>query len=180
MNANTHWFHDFCNPLALSRDPWASILYSSRYSLEQLELKQAQLIQVISETFEYDAKKWCLVKKDKQKPTESEKIILEELSIVNEAIIFARNDLQNNPSTRVTWRWLKVVVDLFSKLVEAALNTPTEDLTAFWTLDVIDCLKIMPIRDKMKSISDAGFMKNKIQEQLAKLEKVLPNDNDAP
>lgn len=45
---------------------------------------------------------WCLVKKDKQKPTESEKIILEELSIVNEAIIFARNDLQNNPSTRVT------------------------------------------------------------------------------
>lgn len=38
----------------------------------------------------------------------------------------------------------------------------------------------MPFRDKMKSIADAGFMKNQIQEQLAKLEKVLPNDDKAP
>lgn len=178
MNANSPWFNDFCNSFLLSKDPGASILYSSRYSLEQLELKQAQLIQVISETFESDAKNWCLAKKDKQPPTENEKILLEELSIVNEAIIFTRNDLQNNPDARLTWRWLAVVVDWFSSLVESAISTPTEDLTAFWTLDVMDSLHIMPIRDKMKAIADAGFMTKVIYEQLTRLEKVLHENKE--
>lgn len=168
------WFPDFRSPVVLSKDPWASTLYSSRYSLEQLETKQRQLIDVISDTFEYNANKYRVERKDGSRFTTTDQVMLEELSIVNEALLFARNDLRNSPDIRITWKWLNAVVDWFSHLVDAAINSPAEELTAWWGLWLGDALHMMPIRDTMRAIADAWFMTKKISEQLVKLSKVLP------
>ncbi len=85
-----------------SPDPWAWILYGTRYSQEVLEAKQAQMVAILEEIFEFQDRGEDIAVSPKEDGVlaSREKLLLEELACINEALEFHKN------RPHWAWKWL--------------------------------------------------------------------------